>query len=828
MSKNKIDILQRALNREKEARKQAEKILEAKSTELYNSNKKLEKLNAGLESLLNRSDSQLQGVFENIVDAYVVMDLNFNILKINKSAMKMLGFNIESVDFNLSRMVLPFDNNRVANSFKELMKNGVLTDFELQIKNNENKIIFVNVNASVIYDKGVPVAAQGILRDVTFSKQKELIHGVINDITQSILGKTDIFDISLSITEKIAKYLKTDDCVIYSVNHKENQVEQIAANGYKKSDAGDILNKLKFSIGSGIVGTVAKTGKSILIHDTSKHSSYIVDIVRNYSEVTVPIIVENEVIAVIDSEHPNKNHFTKVQLHTIEEIANIIGLKIKSAIILNEKEFAQKSLLKSEHRLSKLISSLESGILLENEDRKIVLTNSKFCEMFNIPVLPENMIGADCEDAAEQSKHLFESPNKFVERVKHILLKKQTVLSDELIMTNGKILERDYIPIFTENVYTGHLWNYRDVTLQKKYRFSLEAQKLKYSNIIANMNLGLLEVDNHDKILMCNKSFSEISGYKEEELLGKKATDIFLNKISSKSLKKQNARRLKGNSSSYEVEVQIKNNEKRIWFISGAPNYNLSGEVIGSIGIHLDITDQKILQSEKDSLLEMLKFKNNELQEYAHIVSHDLKSPLRNISALTTWIKEDNLINYNESTLKYFDHLENTLEKMEALIGGVLKYSSIDSVSQQNDKIDLNNVVHDIIKILYVPKHINITIKNKLPSIYGDITKFNQLFQNLLNNAVNHIDKEIGLIEIGCEIKNKYYQFYIKDNGVGIDKKYHNQIFKIFCHLNNNKNSTGIGLSIVKKIIEIYEGKIWVESSPGVGATFYFTIKKLN
>jgi len=827
MNKNRVDILQRALDREKTAKKQAEKILEAKATELYDSNKKLEKLNADLELLLNRSDSQLQGVFENIVDAYVMMDLNFNILKMNKSAMTMLGFNKDKEDYNLAKMVQPHDYNRVANSFQELMKNGILTDFEIQIKNNKNKIIITHINASIIYDKGIPVAAQGIIRDITANKENELISEVINSITQSILATMDIYEIASKITKEIARYLKTEDCVIYSVNHSDNQVEQIAASGDKVGASGDIINRLKFDIGSGIVGTVAKTGNPELIHDTSKDSRYIIDISRNYSELTVPIIIEGQVIGVIDSEHPKKNHFTNLQLTTVANIARIIAMKIKNAINLKESERTQRKLLKSEERLRTLIASLESGILLEDENRKIVLTNFKFCEMFGVPVLPENMIGADCTDAADHSKHLFENPREFVERINAILSKKETVLGDELIMTNGKVLERDYIPLFNEEKYTGHLWNYRDVTLQRKYRQSLEAQKQKYSSIIANMNLGLLEVDNDDKILMCNQSFSNISGYAEEDLLGKRGSDVFLTRESLKLMQEQNIKRQEGHSSSYEIIVKNKADENRVWLISGAPNYNLNGELTGSIGIHLDITEHKRLQIEKDKLVELLKHKNNELQEYAQIVSHDLKSPLRNISALTSWIKQDNLSCFDKTSLKHFEHLEQTLERMEDLISGILKYSGIDdSFSSQNEQVDFNEIVNEIIQTLHVPKHINIKIHNKLPVLNGDKIKYQQLFQNLINNAISYNDKPNGEIEIGFVVKNDEYQFYVKDNGVGIDKKYHDKIFKIFYYITKNKNSTGIGLSIVKKIIEIYGGKIWLESEPSIGTTFYFTLKK--
>lgn len=828
MSQDKIDILKRALWREKAARKVAEKILEEKSISLYNNSKKLERVNAELQSLLSKTDSQLQGVFETIVDAYVIMDLEFNILKMNKAAMRMLGFDSDKVDFNLGTMVMPYDTQRVANSFKELMKNGVLTDFEIEIKTNDNKIITTQINASIIYDSNIAVAAQGIIRDVTEQKENAIVSSVINDVAQSILGKDKIYDIAVEITEKLSSYLKTNDCVIYVVNHLERTVEQIAAAGKKLDVLGNINNRLEFGFDTGIVGEVAKSGKALLIDDTSKDSRYLTDIDTNLSELTVPIIIDGEVVAIIDAEHPERNYFTKVHLTTIENIAQIIALKIKNAINFRKREESQKKLLKSEERLRTLIASFESGILLEDENRKIVLTNAKFCEMFSIPVTPEQMIGADCSEAAQQSKHYFKNPEAFVNRIELILKEKVPVLADELEMVNGMFYERDFIPLFTNGSYSGHLWNYKNVTLQKKYKSSLELQKQKYGNIIANMNLGLIEVDNDDKILMINQSFSKMSGYTEAELLGKKGSDIFLDEKGAKKLQLQSKRRLVGVSNSYEIEIKNKFGEKRIWLVSGAPNYNLNGMVVGSIGIHLDITKHITLQQEKDKLVELLKNKNDELQEYAHIVSHDLKSPLRNLNALTTWLKDDNISILNKSSLMHFEQIEHTLERMEGLITGVLKYSSISNDMGVLPLVDVNSVITDVIKTLYVPEHIKIKIQNQLPSLYGDKIKFQQLFQNLLHNAITHIDKPEGYIEIGYTLKNKMHTFYVKDNGVGVEKKYHDKLFKMFYHITNTKHSTGIGLSIVKKIVEIYGGTIWVSSKLGHGTTFYFTLKNSN
>ena len=163
---------------------------------------------------------------------------------------------------------------------------------------------------------------------------------------------------------------------------------------------------------------------------------------------------------------------------------------------------------------------------------------------------------------------------------------------------------------------------------------------------------------------------------------------------------------------------------------------------------------------------------------------------------------------------------------MEKLISGVLKYSSAGSSLLEDENVDLNHILNNLQKTLFIPDNIHLSVLKKLPIVKGDKTKFEQLFQNFISNAVKFCDKEKGIVEIDYKDNNTFHQFSIRDNGIGIEKKYHDKIFKIFTLLNEREDSTGIGLSIVKKIIDLYEGDIWLESKPGVGTVFYFTIKK--
>lgn len=659
MNQEKIDILLRTIEREKAARKAAEKILESKSLELYHLSEELKKTNTKLETLLDEKSSQLEGIFENIVDAYVVIDLQGNVIKFNDAAIQLFGHDIYKKPLNVMNLVHKEDITYAVSSFTDLQEKGFFKDYEARIYTKNNQVKWVHINASIVFDKNKnPIAAQGIVRDITEQKNSDV--------------------------------------------------------------------KLK----------------------------------------------------------------------------------------------------ESENRLSTLILNLDSAILLEDEHRKIVLTNHKFCEYFKIPVSPEFLIGQDCSNATNESKFMFENPDEFVTRIEGILGNKTMVLGDEITMVDGTILERDFIPIRNGDEYKGHLWTYKNVTLRRTYRKSLEAQKQKYSSIIANMNLGLLEVNNDDEILLVNQSFCEISGFKEEELIGKKGSEVLLLENQGEIIQKENTKRLKGESNSYELKVKNKAKEERVWLISGAPNYDLNGEIIGSIGIHLDVTEFKALEKQKELILNELEKRNEELNEYAHIVSHDLKSPLRNIDALVSWIKEDNKNKLDVITLQNLDLIEKTLENMENLISNILSYSS-SGTSQDNDElIALDEIVHNIIKFILIPENISVSVLKKLPMIYGDTTKFQQLFQNLISNAIKFSDKEKGIVEINYIENETHYQFSIKDNGIGIEKQYHDKIFKIFQSLTKRQDSTGIGLSIAKKIVELYQGKIWLDSEKGIGTTFYFTIAK--
>jgi light-regulated signal transduction histidine kinase (bacteriophytochrome) len=232
------------------------------------------------------------------------------------------------------------------------------------------------------------------------------------------------------------------------------------------------------------------------------------------------------------------------------------------------------------------------------------------------------------------------------------------------------------------------------------------------------------------------------------------------------------------------------------------------------------------INQQKDKLLKNLERQNQELNDYAHMVSHDLKSPLQSIEALTAWVLADYSAILDANGKESLELIRENVEKMDTLVKGILQYSTIGKVEKELYDVSLDSLVNEILNNREKPYDVTFLIPEKLPVIKGDRYRLEQLFRHLISNAIKFNDKEEIIVEIGFEEEKNFWKFYIKDNGKGIEKRYFEKIFVAFQKLEDDYKSTGIGLSIVEKIIEVYDGEIYLESAPKVGSTFHFSIKK--
>ena len=437
-----------------------------------------------------------------------------------------------------------------------------------------------------------------------------------------------------------------------------------------------------------------------------------------------------------------------------------------------------------------------------------------------------------CSTARENLKSFFVNEEQFVTRIEELIKNQQPILQEVLELKDGRFLSRDFMPVLLNGKLDCFVWRYRDVTLSVNYEKSIEFEKSKYKRIIDNMNLGLLEVDNDDNILSVNKSLMDMSGYSNKELFGVKAKDLLLADESVLNDVFKHSRDTKKDDYSvlFELDIKTKDGTIRKWLTSGSAIQDINGKSYGSVWVNLDITELKNLIEKNEKLIENLTDSNEELSHYAHLVSHDLKTPLRTISTFINWIYEDNVDSLNEESINNIKTIEDTIVDMDKLISSTLQFAEIRSAEgNKNIQINLSETINSLINnsFLHFKNEFEIKLPKTFPVIEYNEVQIKQIFQNLIDNSFKYRDKKkSSYVEISFEDKSDHILFKIKDNGIGIDDSHHHMVFTIFKKMNKRTDSSGVGLWIIKKIIENAGGKIWFESTLGIGTTFYFTVKK--
>lgn len=610
--------------------------------------------------------------------------------------------------------------------------------------------------------------------------------------------------------------------------------------------------------------------------------------------------------------------------------------------------------------LKTLLDSLQSGILVEDENRNVLFTNQKFCDIFSIPMHPESMIGKNFSYPEERCKSLLKGNETFSSRIKEIVHDKKIVENEVFETISGYFLKRDYIPIFINDEHRGHLWKYvnvtqkiqtrklleqseersrlimnaslnaiitvdcegkimfwnnpaetifgwnreevigrvlseliippqyveahnrgmknymktgdgpvlnkhfeitalnrsgvefpieisiipiqqngetffcsfiQDISERKKAESKLKSQEQKYRNIIANMNLGLMVVDNEEVIQFANQSFLDMSGYEMDEILGKRASDLLVSEESAEFMKSKLEMRRKGISDVYQLPVKNKKKELRWWTIGGAPEYDDKGELIGSIGIHLDITEQKQmeidLQNEKIKAQEASKAKEIFLAN----MSHEIRTPL---NAIIGFLRELEKQEVNNTQKDYIEKSTIASKHLLSIINNVLDISKIEAgeMSLEYEDFVFENSIRNVVNVLQskaeqkgltLTTNISETIHEVL---IGDALRLEQILFNLVGNALKFTHQ--GCVSVDCELINEKndsqeLSISIRDTGIGIDKDFVDFVFRKFSQedkaITRKFGGTGLGMAITKELVQLMGGRIEVQSKKNEGTT---------
>jgi len=409
-------------------------------------------------------------------------------------------------------------------------------------------------------------------------------------------------------------------------------------------------------------------------------------------------------------------------------------------------------------------------------------------------------------------------------------------------MNRPKELEREFEPLektFRIFVYSHKpgcfVTLFEDITQRRTHERKAKEQEQFIKSLLSAIPIPVFYKDRDGRYMGCNKAFTEMIGPSSEEIAGKTVFDLAPAKTAKIYHQKDMELLANPAHQRYESEIITKDGTTRPVIFAKDVFYDQHGEAVGLIGAFMDITDRRVaelaLQKSEEKYRQLfteLSRAHEELNQYAYVVSHDLKSPLRAISNYSTFITEDMAeVEMPKQVSGHLKGLSKAVTQCVELVDDLLELSQIGRTNTELIEIDVNNILVDIVESLKLPHSTTISIAEDIPPVAANPVMLRQIFANLINNAIKFNNSPQQSVELtGQVLPDSRVEIVVRDNGIGIAEQYHQQIFKVFqrLHTQEEYEGSGIGLAIVKKSAEVMDGSIQLKSTPGQGSVFMITL----
>jgi PAS domain S-box-containing protein len=369
---------------------------------------------------------------------------------------------------------------------------------------------------------------------------------------------------------------------------------------------------------------------------------------------------------------------------------------------------------------------------------------------------------------------------------------------------------------------------------RKKTEEALYASEARYRALVEMSPDAIILSDLSGNIVYCNQQTAVVHGCENAgQIMGANVLDFFAPEEHSKVLQKiQTASMIKQIGDTPFTLVK-KDGSRFPGEIRACLVHGLDGNPTGIIGITRDVTERKKAEFEREQLIKELESKNAELEHFTYTVSHDLRSPLVTINGFLGYLKMDSASGNLERVTTDIQRIQDAVDKMYLLLKELLELSRIGRIMNPPEDVPFGDLVREAVEILHgriEASRATVQTQPNLPAVHGDRQRLVQVLQNLIDNAAKYTgDQPAPQIEIGHRGEERdQLVFFVKDNGMGIAPEYHERIFGLFNKLDAKTEGTGVGLALVKRIIEVHGGRIWVESEAGHGSTFYFTLPRAS
>ena len=473
-------------------------------------------------------------------------------------------------------------------------------------------------------------------------------------------------------------------------------------------------------------------------------------------------------------------------------------------------------------RLAALVRNLHQGVIVEDQNGKIVLSNELFCGLFDLPIPPDALIGVNCRDAGREAANLFSDREQFLNRVNEILAEQKNVIGEELSLVSGRIYSRDYVPVMDNKSCIGHLWAYRDVTPQKRVERDLRAERNLLSITLSSMADGVITVDRYQKVKLMNSVAMDLTGWRMEQAAGRMVDEVMILKalngdpapcpIARSFFQRERV----GDVHLMEGLHTLHSHSGGRYSVvtSATPFFSPEGDIVGGIVLLRDVTTE--------SQIEMMK------RSFVDNVSHELKTPLTAIQGFVTNLQQESEMTPSIRQ-EFLGIIRDQTQRLATLVEDILDLSRIESGEGhfQDQFLHLEEVVRrSMVAMIPQAKAKNIDISfipaRHLPKLFADPTRMESVISNLICNAVKFTPNG-GLVSVGLDSNGLDVLLTVRDTGAGIPQDQQTRIFRKFYRVQRPGTAvpgTGLGLSIVHGIVQHYGGRIEVESQEQKGSCF--------
>jgi PAS domain S-box-containing protein len=403
--------------------------------------------------------------------------------------------------------------------------------------------------------------------------------------------------------------------------------------------------------------------------------------------------------------------------------------------------------------------------------------------------------------------------------------------------------ERDFEIFFTGGVVVGVslsgiavLQWFASTILATSFRRLRQAESVsrmaaeKIRAIFNSIGNGITITDLQGTITDLNEATAHLHGFeKREDLIGLSAFDLIAERDHPRAERNMLVTLREGNSGILEYSLVKRDGTEFDGELNAVLIRDEVGQPAGFVALTRDITSRKHTEAEREELIRELAEKNKELEQFTYTVSHDLKAPLITISGFLGYLEQDAIAGDVDRVKKDISNINQAVHKMQRLLNELLELSRIGRMMEPPQTVPFAEIVQDALNHVegrLTANKVNVWVEPDLPMVYGDRTRLVEVVQNLVDNASKFMGEQPSpLIEIGtCGEEDGKAIFFVRDNGIGILPKHQERIFGLFHKLDPQGEGTGIGLAIVKRIVEVHGGRIWVESEIGKGSTFHFTL----